>query len=312
MVMFASEQAHYSAQKNALLLGIGIDNCIKIPCDKVGKMLVPELEKEIIKAKNEGGLPFFVVATAGTTVLGAFDPFHGIADVCQKHGLWLHIDACWGGSAMFSKKYRHLCNGVERSDSIMWNAHKMLMMPIQCSLLLTKHEGLLSKVNSCDVPYLFQPKKPYDVEYDVGRNLIQCSRRVDSFKLWIAWKANGDEGFEKHVDALMDTAEYLTELVKQREHFRLVISEPQFTNISFWFIPPSLRGQKEDDKFWEKLHLVAPAIKSRMQAKGSLLVGYQPLQTTVNFFRMILVNGRANRNDMEFVLDEIERCGSDL
>nr|XP_039266619.1 acidic amino acid decarboxylase GADL1-like [Styela clava] len=312
LVMFASNQAHYSVVKNAALMGIGSDNCIKIACDNEGRMIVSELEKEIQKAKNEGAIPIFVVATAGTTVLGAFDPFNEIADICEKHGIWMHVDGCWGGSLMLSKKYKHICNGIERSDSLAWNPHKMISMPIQCSLLVTKHEGLMSKAHGLDVPYLFQPKKPYDVKYDVSRDLIQCGRRADAFKLWLAWKARGDEGFEKHVDKAMENAEYFLELVKKRDNFRLVTQQPKLTNISFWFIPPSLRNQKEDDEFWEKMHLVAPTIKTRMQKDGTMLVGYQPLESLVNFFRMIVINNRVTHEDIEFVLDEIERKGADL
>lgn len=312
LVLFTSKQAHYSTLKNAALLGLGTDNCIEIECDEMGKMIPSELEKAVLKAKGGGMIPFFVVATAGTTVLGAFDPFNEIADICEKHELWLHTDACWGGAALFSRKHKHLCNGMERSDSVAWNPHKMIQMPLQCSLLLSKHEGLFSEANSTSVPYLFQPDKPYDVSYDVGRGLIQCGRRPDSVKLWLAWKANGDAEFERRVDKAFENSRYLAELVRKRKNFRLVIPNPEFTNISFWYIPPSLRGCEENQQFWQKLGGVAPTIKSRMQKSGSLLVGYQPVGNKVNFFRMIVISPSNTNEDMEFILDEIERQGADL
>lgn len=112
--MFTSEDAHYSSGKLAAFMGIGADNVYKIKtCDR-GKMIVENLESEVIRAKNEGGLPFLVVATAGTTVLGAFDPINEIADLCAKYQMWLHIDAAWGGGTLISKKYRHLLNGIEK------------------------------------------------------------------------------------------------------------------------------------------------------------------------------------------------------
>lgn len=310
--VFASKQAHYSASKNAALLGIGTENCVEIDCDESGKMITSELESAVIKAQTNGSVPFLVIATAGTTVLGSFDRFHEIADICKKYNIWMHTDACWGGSVLFSRKHRHLCDGMERSDSIAWNPHKMIQMPIQCSILLSRHEGLFAEVNSTSVPYLFQPDKSYDPAYDLGKRLIQCSKRPDSLKLWLAWKATGDAEYERRVDKAFDNAQYLTELLRNRMHFRLVIPNPEYTNVSFWFIPPSLRGINENEDFWRKLHFVAPAIKAKMQKSGSMLVAYQPVESKVNFFRMIIINPNVTHEDMEFVLDEIEKLGQNL
>lgn len=114
LVMFTSEDAHYSSSKLASFMGIGSDNVYKVNTCKRGKIIVEHLESEVLRAKNEGALPFLVVATAGTTVLGAFDPIDGIADICKKYNMWLHVDAAWGGGALMSQKYRNLLKGIER------------------------------------------------------------------------------------------------------------------------------------------------------------------------------------------------------
>lgn len=114
LVMFTSEDAHYSAVKLAAFMGIGSENVYKIRTCGRGKMVSSHLEEEIIRAQNEGAKPFLVSATAGTTVLGAFDPLDQIADLCEKYDLWLHVDAAWGGGALMSQKYRHLLKGIER------------------------------------------------------------------------------------------------------------------------------------------------------------------------------------------------------
>lgn len=112
--MFTSEDAHYSSSKLASFMGIGSDNVYKVNTCSRGKMIMSHFESEIIRAKNEGGVPFLVVATAGTTVLGAFDPIDEIANLCEKYNMWLHVDAAWGGGALMSQKYRHLLYGIER------------------------------------------------------------------------------------------------------------------------------------------------------------------------------------------------------
>ncbi|NXE58104.1 CSAD decarboxylase, partial [Casuarius casuarius] len=302
---------HYSIQKGAAFLGIGIDNIYLVGVDERGKMIPEELEKEIERAKAEGAVPFFVSATCGTTVLGTFDPLQGIADVCQRHGIWLHVDAAWGGSALLSRKHRHLLAGIE-ADSVAWNPHKMLTVGLQCSaFLLRDSSGLLQRCHGASAAYLFQPDKFYDVSYDTGDKTIQCGRRVDCLKLWLLWKAVGTEGLERRVDRAFAFTRYLAEEVKRREGFQLVL-EPEFINLCFWFVPPSLRGKEGSADYWSRLHKVAPAIKERMMRTGSMMVGYQPHGARVNFFRQIVTNPAVTRADLDFFLDEIERLGRDL
>ena len=88
-------------------------------------------------------VPFFVGATAATTVLGAFDPFQEIAAVCQRHGVWMHVDGCWGAAALLSPTHRHVMKGAEMADSLAWNPHKLMGLPLQCSAFLTRHKGRL-------------------------------------------------------------------------------------------------------------------------------------------------------------------------
>ena len=111
---------------SATVLGIGLDNLISVPCDVNGKMRPEKLTEEIEFAKLNGQIPFCVIATAGTTVRGAFDPIKEISEICTDNNLWLHVDAAWGGSCLFSAKHRHLMDGIELADSLCWDAHKMM------------------------------------------------------------------------------------------------------------------------------------------------------------------------------------------
>ncbi|XP_010077666.1 PREDICTED: acidic amino acid decarboxylase GADL1-like, partial [Pterocles gutturalis] len=202
--------SHYSMKKAASFLGIGTENVYFIKTDERGKMIPEELEKQVQRARKEGSAPFLVCATAGTTVLGAFDPLDKIADICEKHDLWLHVDASWGGSALISRKHRRLLHGIHRADSVAWNPHKMLLAGIQCCALLVKdNSGLLKKCYSAKAAYLFQQDKFYDVSYDTGDKSIQCSRRPDAFKFWLMWKALGTTGLEERVNRALALARYL-------------------------------------------------------------------------------------------------------
>ncbi|NXN01916.1 CSAD decarboxylase, partial [Sylvia borin] len=324
--LFASQESHYSILKGAALLGIGTDNVHLVRTDEMGKMIPEELEKEIQRVKAEGSEPLFVCATSGTTVLGAFDPLDAIADICARHGLWLHVDAAWGGSALLSPQLRHLLAGIHRADSVTWNPHKLLMVGLQCSAFLLRDssvglliyfgalwssQGLLQRCHGVGASYLFQRDKFYDVSLDTGDKSPQCGRRADGLKLWILWKAVGTQGLGQRVERAFAATRYLLEQVKRREGFQLVM-EPEFINLCFWFIPPSLRGQDSSPEFWDKLGKVAPAIKEKMIRRGSMMVGYQPHGSRVNFFRQIITNPAVTRQDLDFFLDEIQELGWDL
>ncbi|XP_062814266.1 acidic amino acid decarboxylase GADL1 isoform X2 [Anolis carolinensis] len=312
LVVLTSDECHYSVKKAASFLGIGTQNVYFIKSDERGKMIPEELEKQVLRARKEGSAPFFVSATAGTTVLGAFDPLDEIADICERYGLWLHVDASWGGSALLSRKHCRLLHGIHRANSVAWNPHKMLMAGIQCCALLVKDSsGLLKRCYSANASYLFQQDKFYDVSYDTGDKSIQCSRRADAFKFWMTWKALGTTGLEERVNRALALARYLVDEIKKREGFQLLL-EPEYANICFWYIPPSLRNMEEGHEYWEKLHHVAPAIKERMMKKGSIMLGYQPHRGKVNFFRQVIISPKVSREDMDFLLDEISSLGKDL
>jgi len=114
LVAFTSEESHYSIVKGANWLGMGVNNVVKVKTDEGGRMIPAELEKCILQAQSENKAPFFVNATSGSTVLGAYDDLDALADVCKQHSVWLHVDACWGGSAILSRKFKTLDERIRK------------------------------------------------------------------------------------------------------------------------------------------------------------------------------------------------------
>ncbi|XP_028292044.1 glutamate decarboxylase 1-like [Gouania willdenowi] len=313
LILFTSEHSHYSIKKASAALGLGTENLILLKTDERGRVIPADLEAKVIEAKQKGSVPLFVNATAGTTVYGAFDPINEIADICEKYNIWLHVDGAWGGGLLMSRKHRHKLSGVERANSVTWNPHKMMGVPLQCSAILVRERGLLQGCNSMCAGYLFQPDKQYDVTYDTGDKAIQCGRHVDIFKFWLMWKAKGTVGFEQHIDKCLDLSAYLYNKIKNREGYEMVFDgEPQHTNVCFWYFPPSLRSIPNGEESRERLHKVAPKIKAMMMESGTTMVGYQPQGEKVNFFRMVISNPAATMSDIDFLIEEIERLGQDL
>uniref|UniRef100_A0A8C1K2P5 Glutamate decarboxylase 2 n=1 Tax=Cyprinus carpio TaxID=7962 RepID=A0A8C1K2P5_CYPCA len=296
LVAFTSEHSHFSIKKGAAALGIGTESVICIKADERGKMIPSDLERRIVEAKQKGYVPFFVSATAGTTVYGAFDPLMAIADICKKHDIWMHVDGAWGGSLLMSRKHRWKLNGVERANSMTWNPHKMMAVPLQCSALLVREEGLMQSCNQMQACYLFQQDKQYDLSYDTGDKALQCGRHVDIFKLWLMWRAK--------VCVLCECKLMLSG--------GLMSLQPQHTNVCFWYLPPGVRYLEDKVEKMKRLHKVAPVIKARMMEYGTTMVSYQPQGDKVNFFRMVISNPAATFEDIDFLIEEIERLGQDL
>uniref|UniRef100_A0A3Q0R076 Glutamate decarboxylase 2 n=1 Tax=Amphilophus citrinellus TaxID=61819 RepID=A0A3Q0R076_AMPCI len=278
-----------------------------------GKLIPADLERRILEAKQKGFVPFFVSATAGTTVYGAFDPLIAISDICKKYNVWMHVDGAWGGSLLMSRRHRWKLDGVERANSVTWNPHKMMSVPLQCSALLVREEGLMQNCNQMHACYLFQQDKHYDLSYDTGDKALQCGRHVDIFKLWLMWRAKGTIGFEAQIDKCLELSEYLYNKIKDREGYEMVFDgKPQHTNVCFWYLPPGIRYMEDKEERKKHLHKVAPVIKARMMEYGTTMVSYQPQGDKVNFFRMVISNPAATFEDIDFLIEEIERLGQDL
>ncbi|KAK0067433.1 cysteine sulfinic acid decarboxylase [Biomphalaria pfeifferi] len=311
---YISEDGHYSLKKAGNYLGIGEENVVTILTDNSGRVLPGDLQQKVVADIEQGYIPLFVMATCGSTVLGSFDSLPELQDICRRYNMWLHCDACYGGSVLLSKQHRHLLYGIERCDSVSWNFHKMSGLPHQCAALLVKNKAILLEANCSKAEYLFQADKFYDTNYDIGDKSIQCGRKVDVLKLWTLWKAIGDLGMENRINKAFEKARYMVDLLKKSPGFRPVLPEFQCVSVSFWYIPERYRGQEETPEWWLAIHKVAPEIKRRMVEAGTLMISYQPMSSKgfVNFFRIVLHNPACNQGDMKYVIEEIDRLGKDL
>jgi len=128
----------------------------------------------------------------------------------------------------------------------------------------------------------------------------------------MGWKSKGNIQMSQDIENVFHCAKYLHNKLEKTEGFRMVLAEPECTNVCFWYIPPSLRGQEETPQWWAKVAKVAPEIKKRMTEQGTMLCGYQPDGKLVNFFRMVIANNDTRETDMDFVANEIARLGHDL
>ncbi|VVD03709.1 unnamed protein product [Leptidea sinapis] len=310
MTIYTSEDSHYSIMKAAHWLGFGTESVRTIRVNGSGQMITEELEVALKHDLSHQRYPVMVNVTAGTTVLGAIDDIEEISAICRKYKIWMHVDACWGGSLLLSPKFKIKLKGIENANSISWNPHKMAGAPLQCSLFLLSEKNLLHKANSAAAQYLFQQDKFYDVRYDTGDKSIQCGRKVDAFKLWMIWKARGIEGMAHMTEHTMELAEFCLQSVASKPGFRLVIAPMQCPNVCFWYIPSFMRHQVEDDSWWELMHKITPKIKELLTKSARLMVAYSPLRHHKNFFRIAFTFHPVleDKHVLE-MLQAIEECG---
>ncbi len=281
MIVYTSKESHYSIPKNAAFSGIGKDNVRYIPTDNEGRLKVSHLEKMIEEDRLNGGLPIMVNLTAGTTVLGAFDPIRSVSEICKKHNLWLHVDGAYCGSVLFSKKYKHLIDGIELVDSFSFNAHKMIGTPLSCSIIVVKDKKHLYDSFSNDASYLYQTDHD---EFNLGKTSLQCGRRNDALKFWTLWKSVGTLGLEKIVDHQFDLADTARDYIRNNEDYTLY-SYDETIAICF-----NYKG------------IPARDICTLLYEHSELLVGYGSFRED-EFIRLVTINAQ---NDDQDILDFFE------
>ena len=218
LVMYTSKESHYSNAKNASFAGLGRNNVRYVEADARGRMIPAKLEEQIKIDIQNGLVPTFVNVTAGTTVLGAFDPIDEIAVVAEKYNVWLHVDGAYCGSVIFSDAKKHLLKGIEKSDSFSYNAHKMIGTPMTCSLILVKDKKHLHNSFSNDADYLYQTDGD---DFNLGKTSFQCGRRNDALKFWTLWKSVGTNGLEKIVNQQFDLADVARNYVANHPDYTL-------------------------------------------------------------------------------------------
>lgn len=192
--MYITTQSHHSFMKAARLCGLGTDAVRTIPVDDWLQMSVEALSAQIARDREDGFAPFLVTATAGTTNAGVIDPIPPIADVAAREGLWLHVDAAWGGAAALVPELRHLLNGVERADSLTFDAHKWLSVPMGAGIFLTRRRDTLRQTFRITADYM-PPEADGPGVIDPYTHSIQWSRRFIGLKVFLSLAVAGWDGY---------------------------------------------------------------------------------------------------------------------
>jgi aromatic-L-amino-acid decarboxylase len=222
--MYASEHAHSSIEKAAIVLGVGQEGFRKIPVDEEFRMDPEALAQAVAEDRSAGWMPFAVAATVATTSTTSVDPVPAIADVCEREGLWLHVDAAYGGAAAILPECRHVLDGCDRADSLVVNPHKWLFVPIDLSAFYTRRPEIVRSAFSLVPDYLRTPEDGFAPNLmDYG---VSLGRRFRALKLWMVLRAFGREGIMERLREHLRLAGLFRSWVEADPHFEVMAPTP--------------------------------------------------------------------------------------
>lgn len=274
-VVVCSDQTHYSVARAAQILGL---EAVAVASDERYRMRPESLEQV-------PGEILAVVASAGSTSTGAFDPLEPIADFCARRGAWLHVDGAHGASAVLSGKYRSALRGIGRADSLTWDAHKLMLMPALVTAVLYRDGAHSHATFSQEAHYLFSGKN----WWDSGLRTLECTKRMMSVELYGALRIHGTRFFADYVTRMFDLARSFAKLLRE-EGFGLAV-EPDCNIVCF-------RDPARDDAWHEEA-------RRTLFRRGSFYLVQTKLRGKV-FLRTTLIHPDTNEQDLVELVRELK------
>ncbi len=265
-------------------------------------MCADALGRAIADDLAAGLRPFCVVATAGTTATGAIDPLPAIADLCERHGLWLHVDAAYGGAAAFSPHLRPLLDGIERADSISFDPHKWLYTPQSSACLLARDPRTLRAAFSIDAAYVREDADLSGRGINIGELGPQWSRAFMALKVWMSLAAHGTEAYARRIAHDVELARYLDDRV--RAHPDLESMCPVTLSIACFRYAPAGMDDADLDALNERL-MIEIRRDGRTFPSNAVLAGRYSL-------RACFVNHRTEAGVVDDLVDAAVTLGGAL
>jgi L-2,4-diaminobutyrate decarboxylase len=301
-VLVVHADTHYSVGRSAGVLGLGTAQVLRVGIDARRRMDPDRLDDLLRQLRQQNRPVVAVVACSCSTPVGAFDPLPAIADVCQRYGVWLHVDAAHGGSACVSPRYRHLVDGLDRAESVVWDAHKMLFMPALCAFVFFRDKAHRFEAFRQEAPYLFDPAAPGLAEFDSGLRTVECTKRAAAFGLWGVWAMFGQQLFTDLVDVTFSMGQTFYEKLRADPDFEAV-HEPQCNIVVFRYVPNELIEAPREQLGRFQLELRRRVIESgEFYIVSTKVDGIGAMRTTI-------INPLTTPDHLDQLLDTIRRHG---
>lgn len=296
LAVLVSEEAHYCIDRAARIMGMGSGGIVKIPTNARFQLRTELLEDYYQKAVQSGRKVIAVVGSACSTSTGAYDDLVAIADFCEKHQLWFHVDGAHGGAVVFSERYKPLVKGIERADSVVIDWHKMLLTPALATALLFKRNQDSFQTFHQKAQYLWANQGSQEW-FNSGKRTFECTKLMMSVKIYAILKTYGEEIFTENVEILHGLSVRFAQIVNERKGFELALA-PESNIVCFRFVG--------EGRTAEQIQTLNAAIRQKLLEEGAFYI----VQTTLRdklYLRVSLMNPLTTEEDLTALLDAIER-----
>jgi aromatic-L-amino-acid/L-tryptophan decarboxylase len=243
LTVYCSSETHSATEKGTTIAGLGRRNVRKIPVDDRFAMRPDGLETAMAADRAAGGRPVCVVASLGTTGVGAMDPLRPIGEVCRRHGAWLHVDAAWAGSALVLPEHRWLLDGIEHVDSFVFNPHKWLFTNFDCSAYFVRDPDALVRTMEILPAFLKTRERGQVIDYRDWS--VQLGRRFRALKLWFVLRSYGQAELRRMIAAHIDLAREAAGWIEAAPDFELMAPR-SLSLINFRYHPAGVDGAELD------------------------------------------------------------------
>jgi glutamate/tyrosine decarboxylase-like PLP-dependent enzyme len=292
-VFFASEVAHTSLQKAAMLLGLGTSAVIPVQTNINSQIEIEDLKSKIEQAKLAKKIPFCIVATAGTTTTGNIDPLEPIAEIAHQYNLWFHVDAAYGGAIIFSPQYCQKLRGIEQADSITFNPQKWLYVARTCAMVLFREFQQLETEFRISAPYM----QAADDLINLGEITIQGTRHADGLKLWLSLQHFGKKGYAQLIDESYKLTDYLLKALQKVPDLE-VVGQPDMNILCFRSIPAKILPADRDQ--WNS------DLQAYLLQKTNIFLSL-PVYQGQRWLRTIILNPYINQTQLDHLIQEINQ-----
>lgn len=292
-VIYTSEEAHHSVRKAALIAGFPMERVVEIPTDDRFRMIPAAVEAAILRDRAAGLTPFLLVASAGTTSTGAVDDLPALADIASREGLWLHVDAAYGGFFALTDRGRAALTGIDRADSVTLDPHKGLFLPYGTGCLLVRDREALRRAHAVHASYLPPMQtEPGLIDFcDLGPEL---SRDARGLRVWLPLSMHGAPVFRAALDEKLDLARHAAEALRRMPGIE-VVAEPELSLLAF-----RVRAASPAESDARSRRLIARVNeKQRVLLTGAVVKGRFVV-------RMCILSFRTHADRVAMALEDIE------
>lgn len=301
--ILCSEHAHFTVQQSAAQLGLGTNAVVTVSTDEKQRFSIQDARRKIAQLRQEGLIPFMMVATAGTTDFGSIDCISEMAQLANEEELWLHVDAAYGGALLFAHQYRSLLGELQLADSITIDFHKLYYQSISCGAFFVKNKQDFHRI-AYHADYLNPEEDQDEGIINLVEKSIQTTKRFDALKVWMTFKLMGTDLFGRMIGSTIHLAKETAQLLENNSCFE-VLNTPEINAVLFRYIPS---GPSEERDYVNEINL---KMQRTFYENGELIIAKTKQNGSV-YLKFTMLNPLNTIHDMKEHIERMKKMGEKI